>query len=206
MKNKMRIPAKSSRSSKQRATLRKEGAYQLKVELAESSPPIWRRFLVSGDISLSALHLVLQAVMGWENCHLHEFKIGGESFGSIAEGDDLFALGMKADKGIRLKDVLPAGIRTFEYIYDFGDDWLHEITVEKIATPEDGAPFAACLAGERACPPEDCGGIDGYYRNLEILEDPGHPDYEDVKNWMGRFDPESFDLDRANARLRRLVK
>jgi hypothetical protein len=206
MKTKMRIPAGHSKSARLRSAPQKEGAYQLLVVLSGSDPPIWRRIQVPGDISLAALHLVLQAVMGWENCHLYEFKIGRESYGSVAEGDHLFATGMKAAKGIRLKDVLPAGIRTFEYIYDFGDDWIHEIRVEKIATPEDEAPLAVCSAGERACPPEDCGGIHGYYRNLKILEDPGHSDYEDVKDWMGRYDPERFDLERANARLRRLTK
>ena len=206
MKTKMRIPAGHSKSARLRSVSPKAGACQLLVVLSGSDPPIWRRIQVSGEISLSALHLVLQAVMGWENCHLHEFKIGKESYGSIAEGDDLFATGIKTEKGIRLKHVLPQEARRFEYIYDFGDDWIHEITVEKIATPEDKAPLAVCLAGERACPPEDCGGIDGYYRNLQILKDPGHPDYEDIKPWMGRHDPERFDLDRANARLRRLTK
>jgi hypothetical protein len=151
------------------------------------------------------LHNILQTAMGWENCHLHEFKIGRESYGSADEGDDLFAIGMKKDKGIRLKDALPPVSRTFEYIYDFGDDWVHEITVEKFFPPEIGSPRVLCLAGERACPPEDCGGIYGYYKYLEILKDPGHPDHEEVKEWMGRHDPARFDLERVNAKLKKFA-
>ncbi len=206
MKTTRKLPSGLSRSSKKRASLRKEGTYQLKVELKGSNPPVWRRIQVPGDIPLSGLHLILQAVMGWENCHLHEFKIGKASYGSVAEGDDLFALDMKKDNGILLKDVLPAVTRTFQYVYDFGDDWIHEITVDKVSPPEAGAAPVVCLAGERACPPEDCGGIYGYYDYLEILKDPGHPEHEEIKEWMGRHDPARFDLDRVNARLKRLVK
>lgn len=206
MKTKMKRPSGHSKSARQASAVTKDGICQLKVVLAGSEPPIWRRIQVPGGLTLSALHSVLQAAMGWENYHLHEFKIWKGSYGSVAEGDDLFAMGMKTDKGVRLKDVLPEPTRTFEYIYDFGDDWIHEITVEKGSSPEAGTPIVLCLAGERACPPEDCGGIYGYYQNLEILKDPGHPDYEDVKDWMGRHDPERFDLDAVNRRLRRLPK
>jgi hypothetical protein len=206
MKIKRQLPPGHSRSSKQRASPRKDGVYLLKVELEGSSPPIWRRIQVPGDITLGVLHSVLQEAMGWENCHMHEFKIGKDSYGSVGEGDDLFAMGMKKDKGMLLKDVLPSVTRTFQYIYDFGDDWVHKVTVEKMSPHEAGIPLVYCLEGERACPPEDCGGIYGYYDYLEVLKDPGHPEYEEIKEWMGRHDPARFDLDRVNARLKRLAE
>lgn len=206
MKVAPRIPARRSRSSKKSGIKLGRRAFQLKIVLAGSDPPIWRRIRVASDLSLSALHRVLQAAMGWEDCHLHEFKIGRASYGSVAEGDDLFAQGMKADRGIALRDVLPAPTRSFEYVYDFGDDWIHGITVEEFLPVEADAPLAICLAGELACPPEDCGGIYGYYRNLEILKNPTHIEYEDVKNWLGRHDQAHFDLDSANAKLKRLIK
>ncbi|HPW16784.1 MAG TPA: plasmid pRiA4b ORF-3 family protein [Candidatus Aminicenantes bacterium] len=180
--------------------------YRLKIELVGSDPPIWRRIQVPGEITLSLLHKALQAAMGWENCHLHEFKIGEVSYGSAAESDDPFAIGLMEDKAVRLMDVLTPRTKNFEYVYDFGDDWVHKITVEDFATAEDSLPALRCLGGERACPPEDCGGIYGYYEYLEILKNPGHPEYEDIKEWMGRYDPERFDLDRVNTRLKRLSK
>lgn len=206
MKPKPKLPAGRSRASKRKPIPFGGGAFQLKVTLAGSNPPIWRRIRVASALSLPALHSVIQEAMGWENCHLHEFKIGGASYGSVAEGDDLFAQGMKADRGIPLRDVLPAVTRTFEYIYDFGDDWTHEIIVEEFLHAEAGMPLAICLAGERACPPEDCGGIYGFYDYLEILKNPSHPEYEEIKEWMGRHDPARFDLDRVNARLKRLIR
>ncbi len=206
MTTKPKLLAGHSRSSKQRAALRKEGAFQLKAVLADSDPPIWRRIQVPGKATLSFLHRVLQDAMGWENCHLHEFKIKGISYGSVAEGDDPFALDMRADKGFLLEDVLSESVKSFQYIYDFGDDWVHEITVEKRGLAEAGATYPVCLGGDRACPPEDCGGIDGYYANLEILKDMKHPDYEDVKEWMGRHDPARFNSELVNVRLKRLAK
>jgi hypothetical protein len=108
---------------------------------------------------------------------------------------------------VALIDVLSLSGRSFRYVYDFGDDWMHEITVEKIDLPESGISYPLCIGGGNACPPEDSGGISGYYEKLEILKDPGHPDYEDIKKWMGqRFDPAFFDLEQVNLRLRRLAK
>ncbi len=206
MKVKPKTPVGHSRSSKVRAVPPGDGAFQLKVVLAGSDPPIWRRIRVLSDLSLWALHSVLQAVMGWEDDHLHEFKIGKASYGSADEADNLFAQGMKADTEISLRDVLPAVTRSFEYIYDFGDDWIHDITVEEFLPAETDAPPAICLAGERACPPEDSGGVNGFYWKLEVLADPSHPEYENVKDWMGRYDPARFELDRVNARLKRVIK
>ncbi len=128
--------------------------------------------------------------MGWKNRHLHEFKIGGASYGAVAEADELFAAQMRAEGRIKLKNVLPESLRSFQYIYDFGDDWIHEIIVEKRGRPKAGARYPLCLGGERACPPEDSGGIYGYHEKLKIIEDPDHLDHEDIKEWLGpHFDP-----------------
>ena len=206
MKSKPRVPSVKLKSARPPVPSKDQGSYQFKVELEGSKPLIWRRIRVPGDFSLAALHVILQDAMGWENCHMHEFRIGNAGYGSVAEGDDLFAQGMKSDRGARLRDVLPPGKRTFRYIYDFGDDWVHKITVEEVLSPEAGAPPVLCLAGERACPPEDCGGLYGYFDYLEILKNPGHSEYEEIKDWLGRHDPERFDLDRVNTRLKRLAK
>jgi len=206
MKAKMPLPSGRANKARKKEPIKGNGVYRLRVELAGSDPPIWRRLQVPGEITLSSLHRVLQAAMGWENCHLHEFKIGKVSYGSAAESDDPFAIGLISDKGTCLKNVLTPRTKEFAYIYDFGDDWVHRITVEGFSAPESGPSGVRCLGGERACPPEDCGGIYGYYGYLEILKDPKHPEYEELKEWIGRHDPERFDIDRVNMRLKRLPK
>ena len=203
MKIKMRPPAGHTRGARRRTAVLSEGIYQLKVVLAGSEPPIWRRIQVPGDFNLASLHHVLQRVMGWEDCHLHEFMINQTSYGSAASSDGLFAPKMLDESNVRLKEVLPPAGKSFQYVYDFGDDWIHEIKVEKISPPEKGASYPRCLEGENACPNEDSGGIYGHYGLLKILQDPGHPDYEDIKEWMGRFDPSFFSLEAVNRRLRR---
>lgn len=175
--------------------------YQLKVSLREITPPIWRRVQVPGDITLAQLHRVLQIVMGWTNSHLHKFSIGGVDY---AEPDPDGHLNFQSDRRARLNNVARAK-QKFEYEYDFGDSWEHAIVVEKTLQPEPGASCPVCLAGERACPPEDCGGVWGYQEFLEAMMNPAHREHEAMLAWIGgSFDPEAFDLGSVNASLRRL--
>jgi hypothetical protein len=103
-----------------------------------------------------------------------------------------------------LAEVVPRVRRKFRYLYDFGDSWEHELQVEKVGPPDPALRHPAVLARERACPPEDCGGIWGYVNLLEALDDPAHPDHDDMMEWMGGpIDPEAFDLDQINKRLQR---
>jgi hypothetical protein len=207
MKAKMRLPSGHSKSARQASALTRDGLYQLKVVLAGSEPPIWRRIQVPGGFTLAGLHKVLQEAMGWEDDHLHEFFIGGASYGASAAADNLFAPDIRNESRIQLKDILPAAGKSFRYIYDFGDDWIHEITVEKIVLPAERVSYPLCLAGENACPPEDSGGIYSYYGKLEIIKDTKHPEHAEIKEWMGpRFDPSRFNLEAVNRRLRGLLK
>jgi hypothetical protein len=176
--------------------------YRLKVTLKGAKPPIWRRIDVSGDVTLYDLHLTIQATMGWDNAHLHQFIIGGEFYGLPDEDMDLEV----EDETRMILDQF--GFREkskFFYEYDFGDDWQHEIVVEKVLPRKPGEPYPVCLKGKRACPPEDVGGVWGYADFLEVIRDPEHPEYEETLDWVGEgFDPEYFDLDEINARLRRM--
>lgn len=175
--------------------------YQLKVVLREIEPPIWRRVQVPGDITLSKLHRVLQIAMGWTNSHLHKFTIGGVDY---AEPDPDGLLEFRSDRRARLSEVARPG-ETFEYEYDFGDGWEHEVILEQMIQPEPGAVYPLCLAGERACPPEDCGGVSGYGEFLEAIMDPVHPEHAHMLSWAGgNFDPEALDLQDVNRRLTRL--
>ena len=171
--------------------------YQIKVTLRHSKPPIWRRILVPGDITLAQLHDILQAVMGWYDAHLHQFIVEGTYYG-VPDPDDYVEV--KDERQIRLNQIVPGIPYKFVYEYDFGDSWEHELLVEKVLPPDKGTRYPVCIKGRRACPPEDVGGVWGYALFLEAIRDADHPEHEDYVEWIGgEFDPEAFDLDEINA-------
>ena len=177
---------------------------QLKVALRGIDPPIWRRLIVPVWTTLDRLHAVLQAALGWTDSHLHVFEIDGERIGVPYELHDLAEVYTRSGRLVRLLDVVERGCRRFVYEYDFGDSWRHEVDVEDVREPGDEGG-ARCLDGARACPPEDCGGIGGYARLLEILFDPAHEEFDELRGWVGPdFQPERFDLLAVNDRLMRL--
>jgi hypothetical protein len=175
-------------------------AYQLKITLAGSKPPIWRRFIVPGDISLDRLHDVIQIVMGWHDGHLHQFEIGDQIFTDQPEQQDLDGY---EERDYRLCDLVTREKVKFWYEYDFGDGWRHHLVVEKIEPlPASQRALPCCLKGRRHCPPEDVGGIWGYEEFLEAVADPKHPEHDRYCEWAGEaFDPEAFDVDGVNLEL-----
>jgi Plasmid pRiA4b ORF-3-like protein len=182
-----------------------QAVYQLKVTLQGARPPVWRRFQVPGQITLARLHLVLQAVMGWENDHLYMFRVGQRRIG---EPSDDYGNRTEDASRIELRKVAGQRGARLTYIYDFGDDWHHQLVVEKTACPDVEAGRVACLSGRRACPPEDCGGIWGYSELLTALDKPTEPDLAERIEWLeevhGAFDPDHFDLAEVTRRLRNL--
>jgi hypothetical protein len=155
---------------------------------------------VPENISLARLHLVLQVVMGWTNFHLYQFVVGDAIFGE-PDPDETDPLVRRASAK-RLSALAKADVITFTYEYDFGDSWEHEITIEEVLTVDEGAACPVCLAGARACPPEDCGGIEQFEELLETLQDPAHEDHERMWTWVGEdFDPERFDRSAVNRTL-----
>jgi len=176
--------------------------YQLRVELKGGQPPIWRRFQVKGETTLFKLHRVLQVVMGWHNYHLHEFRIRDLSFGEPVPEQGLDFIDERA---IKLTQIAPSCRRKFEYIYDFGDGWQHEVTVEKGVDKQAGVHYPICIEGARACPPEDVGGIGGYAIFLKAIRNSRHAEHKQYLEWIGgHFDPEAFDLDAVNRELSKL--
>lgn len=174
--------------------------YQLKITLKGFKPPIWRRVQVPGTVKLGKLHDILQIVMGWQDAHLHAFKIGLQTFG---EPDP--ELNFENERRVTLRELVTREKARFTYEYDFGDGWEHEIVVEKIVDPEPGVTYPVCTDGRLACPPEDVGGIWGYANLLEALQDPAHPEHDDLLDWLdGEFDPAHFDLTEINRELKRL--
>ena len=177
-------------------TLESTVAYQLLIALQGIEPRIWRRVLVPHSITFSKLHRVMQIAMGWKDSHLHQFV-------SKASGP------MKTahEKSLRLCDVAKAKGpgACFDYVYDTGDNWIHVVVLEKVIELAPLPAFFDCIEGDRACPPEDCGGASGYEEMLGILADPSHPEHEERLEWVGgKFDPEKFDHAAVSKKLKRL--
>ena len=177
--------------------------YQIKITLLGTSPPIWRRLLVPANLTLEQLHDVLQLAMGWEDCHMHDFRIGQKQFGKPDTDDRLMGLSAVGnERTVRLFSVLGKVGAKAVYTYDFGDGWEHAIAVEKVLSPEAGHAYPACVEGKRHGPPEDCGGVPGFYNLLEAIGDPEHGQHEQMRDWLGDdFDPEAFSVDEVNRRL-----
>ena len=176
---------------------------QLRIELEDIEPVIWRRILVPANITLGRLHRVIQAAMGWTDSHLHEFVINGLHYGVHDPDDDLLPYQVISETRTQLLNAL-SGRRRFDYLYDFGDSWQHLIRIEKTLAP---TPMShpMCIDGERACPPEDVGGYPGYADFVRIMSDASHPEHEEMLDWYGGpFDPEAFDVGQADRMLRKV--
>jgi hypothetical protein len=169
--------------------------YQLKVTLVDTDPQIWRRIRVPSTIPLCCLHDALQAVMGWTNSHLHSFEKDGKSWG-MSEYDELLN-----EKNVPLSSLLQAKRDSLVYVYDFGDDWRHEVALEQVIPVSEIERTPVCLGGERRCPPEDVGGPLAYQAFLEIILDPAHENYQQLVDWVGGHFLDEFDSKSANVVL-----
>ena len=177
--------------------------FQLKITLEGFSPPIWRRVHVPATLRLDALHRVVQAAMGWTNSHIHEFRFRDRTFSDPAFDED-GGLEIDDEQEVSL-DSLVARVRgqKLRYRYDLGDNWRHEIVFEKALERDERLMHPVCVGGERACPPEDVGGVGGYWRIVEVLANAEHPDRDETLAWIGgAFDPECFDVNLVNRALR----
>lgn len=177
--------------------------YHLKVTLPYIEPVIWRRLEVHGDMMFSELHYAIQRAMGWEDDHLWAFYVGNTEISPEREqfGFPSASPPRSADR-TTLNNMLSGRCTSFRYVYDMGDDWVHDIVVEKVVVPGQGGFYPRCTGGARACPPEDCGGFHGYMNILAAMSDPKHPEREEMLEWVGEdFDPEAFNVEAVNRRL-----
>lgn len=175
--------------------------YQIKVSLAGSKPFIWRRILALSHISLGEFHEVLQISMGWTNSHLHQF-ISGHTIYGIPDDDLDFGTDMKDERNIKLSQILKKEKDSLIYEYDFGDGWEHKVVLEKILPYEKNTKLPICIKGERACPPENCGGTGGYQDLIEAIQDQSNLEHEEMLEWVGdEFNPEDFNLAETNELL-----
>ena len=175
--------------------------YQIKIALDCVKPPVCRRVQLE-DCSLDALHDIIQVSMGWDDEHLYAFAIEGRQYGDLDGGGGDFA---DDAQSIRLSDLVRRGVMGFRYVYNFDEPWRHTIDIERTVSAEAEAYYPRCVKGQRACPPENCGGPGEYPGFLAKIRDPGHNEYEDALAWVGgQFDPDEFSLQDTNQELRQL--
>ena len=180
--------------------------YQLKVTLLDTSPSIWRRLLVPADLTLAQLHDVLQVAMGWQDGHLHEFSALGRCFGPSNPEDQFMAEGVEDERRVRVFSVLGRIGAKAVYTYDFGDNWEHSIVLEKRLPAAPNMVYPICIDGQLACPPEDCGGIPGFYDLLHAVRDTAHEQHQELRHWLGDdYDPEAFSVEAVNQVLTSLL-
>ena len=188
----------------------------LRIELKDSDPLIWRIVEVPTSITLKVLHDIVQVTMGWLDYHLWELVIEGQAYG-LPMDEDWGAAPRKVASRVRLRDVLSSGTTTIDYTYDFGDSWEHRLVVSDVRRGDPGGAYPRFIAGERDCPPEDCGGIPGFYEMLEARADPTHPDHAEISEWLDEYDPDVLDVfpiqvalgriaARRNAAAKRILK
>ncbi len=179
--------------------------YQIKVTLRGTKPPIWRRLLIPSSLTLARLHDVLQTAMGWSGGHMHEFRTADRHFG-IPDPEDR-SMGMphvENERTVKLSKVLWRPGAKLIYTYDFGDNWEHAIVLEKLFPTQLGfdLEYPVCIDGKLACPPDDCGGIPGYYELIDALAHPEHERHEEISEWISDdFDPQAFSVENVNRML-----
>jgi len=204
--------------------------FEIHISLQWSDPPIWRSIAVPANITLDQLHLIIQVVMDWEDEHLHQFTLNDKPKQkskktdsqmkitpamrtfvptTTPHGDPLEVEG-EDESQFTLAELCPNLKSKITYTYDFGDSWDHIIEVRKITPKTPGVTYPVCLEGELAAPPEDSGGIPGYYFKLDLIagkvENPQRQGWsrqsiEEIREWFGDFDPHAFDIDAINKQL-----
>lgn len=178
-----------------------KNVYQFKITLKGIKPPIWRRILVPDNITFADFSEILNSAMGWLGYHLHSFYVVEPRSGlefelsdyeTVLESDNPLCLD---EAKIIISEYFSDTNKKAKYTYDFGDDWEHNLTLEKILPRNPDIEYPVCIKGKRACPPEDVGGVWRYQEFLEIIKDPDHPEHEEMLEWVGgEFDPEKFEL------------
>lgn len=198
------MPEPAPRTPRRAGAKRSDDIYVIRITLLGTKPPIWRRVAVPAGFTLAKLHDVIQSAMGWYDCHLHMFRTRDEACYTALDPE--FATDWGEDvcdeRRVKLCDILREPKDHCLYEYDFGDGWEHRLELQKIVAREPGKRYPMCLAGKRACPPEDSGGVWGYANILAAISDPEHPEHDEYREWLNReFDPEAFDPEQTSARL-----
>jgi len=186
-------------------------AVDLRIKLMNMPVPVWRLLRVTSEMTFHELHRAIQGSFGWEDCHLYMFKVGDSSIQSFAEEDvEDLPVGMEVidSSRLHLRDIMGGKGWSIPYLYDFGDGWTHIVKVVKVHPDQASPDGIELLDGSGACPPEDCGGGYGYQELISVLNDPRHPEHDDMAEWFGSdsLDPRSFDIEEARKRSGSMMK
>ena len=183
----------------------KESIARLRISLDDIEPVIWRTVDMPFTGSLRMLHDVIQAAMGWQDCHLWQFEAGDRLYGVPDPHWPERALA--AAKNVKLASLIERGIRHLTYTYDMGDDWRHSVTIEDVGPGDPGEQYPCFVAGERRCPPEDVGGFPGFELFLDAMADPAHEEHAQLRQWYGGpFDADDIDEKAAKRRIAAIAK
>jgi hypothetical protein len=178
----------------------------VRIELEDIDPLIWRRVAVRTSMNLKSVHGVIQAAMGWLDSHLWEFTANERKYSMLVPNDAVWNERIKDAAKTKLSALLIVGVREIGYVYDMGDNWQHRIIVEKLKAAEPGALYPQFLGGERRCPPEDCGGIPGYYEFLNNIASKQSKKRKAALDWYGGpYDPDEIGEQRIIATLKRIA-
>ena len=171
-----------------------EPVARIRIELRDLEPKIWRRVDVPLSSTLAALHDIIQVLFHWQDYHLYEFVVGGRVYGVPSDEDEFYDRKVYKAAAIRLKTVIERGVDRFLYVYDFGDNWRHDVIVEEVRDGDEDTEYPAFVDGARRAPPEDVGSTDGFMEFLEAVLDVGHAEHARMLEWCGgAFDPDDID-------------
>lgn len=178
--------------------------FQVRIDIEGAKPPIWRRILVEEDIMLDEMHDILQILFDWSGAHMHHFQTDQLFIKPPDEFDSEMPMGLEVtdSASVALKDVFKKPGDEMIYIYDYGDDWVHRIVFERTMQMRDEDRPVICIGGRMESPPEDSGGIHGYYELLEALPDKNHDAHKMAVEMLGKkFDASFFDEEGINDQL-----
>jgi hypothetical protein len=181
-----------------------ERVFTLRLNVVGCQPKIWRRLVVRETMWLSRLHDSIQILFDWFDYQTHTFNLDDLRFGNPVKRDEL---AIEDDRDVTLADIDLEHRDRFTYAYHFGESWQVDVKVEKSGVVEKGVYYPACVAGERAGPPEDCGGIEAFHDMLACIKEP-HTDLgREWIEWLGPdYNPEVCDLEKINKALKKLGK
>jgi hypothetical protein len=181
-----------------------EKAFVLRLAVVGCTPRIWRRLVVRESMWLSRLHDCIQVVFDWYDYQLHEFVLDDLRLGNPVHKDDVV---IEDDRDVNLQDLDLASRDRLHYAYHYGEGWQVEVRVEKITVVEKGMVYPSCLAGDRAGPPEDCGGLEAFHDMLACIKEPDTDLGREWIEWLGpTYDPTRCDVEKINKALRKLGK
>jgi Plasmid pRiA4b ORF-3-like protein len=187
----------------------------LKIELLYMPYPVWRHITVSSSATLADLHTIFQTAMPFNNSHLHQFDVAATMpkgsrkrapITSYGTPDPEGWMDIEDERATTLGDLVATGVKTFTYMYDFGDSWEHEVTIAKVEPRQANNPFVLLVEAEGQAPPDDCGGPPGFEAFLDAMTDPNHEEHNDLVGWYGKktFNPADVPTKSISTKLAKL--